>query len=82
MLPRNGRAWTAVALASLLTSSLSACAKAPPVVSADTSCISFRRIDTTPDQDLAAKANPNVWWPLYVQIAEHDTVLQKRCSPK
>lgn len=76
----NALAWIPAALALILPSSLSGCTPPPPVLSADTSCAAFRRIDTTPEQDAAAKANPGIWWSLFYAVTTHDIEFKKRCG--
>jgi len=80
MLRNKGRAWRLAVAASLSTSLLIACTPAPPVVSADTSCAAFKRIDTTPEQDAAARTAPAVWYSHFLDVAVHNITFQKRCG--
>ena len=59
---------------------LGACSAKPPVISAGAECVAFHRIDTTPDQDAAAKAAPGVWYSLFYSLATHNIEYQKRCA--
>ena len=59
---------------------LGACSAKPPVISAGAECVAFHRIETTPDQDKAASANPSIWYALYLQLTTHNIEYQKRCA--
>ena len=63
----------------LLMAFLSGCAKAPLVVSADTSCERFRHISASSAQIAAMKGDWGDWESLAIQIAQHNVEFEKAC---
>ena len=70
-----------VAIVSLaLTTSLSACGKAPVIISADTSCERFRHISASDEQRAAIKADWGLWETFARQVATHNDVYDAACT--
>ena len=77
---RVGRLSSAVIVSLVLTISLSACGKAPVIISADTSCERFRHISANDEQRAAIKADWGLWESFARQIATHNDVYDAACT--
>lgn len=65
----------------LLTLSLTSCARpSQPIVSADTSCYSFKHISFNDAQRAAVAANLPLWKSAAEQVASHNTEYDKKCA--
>jgi len=63
-----------------LTMSLSACGKAPVIISADTSCERFRHISADDEQRAAIKSDWGLWETFARQIAAHNEAYDAACA--
>lgn len=69
------------AIVSLALTTLStSCAKAPVIVSADTSCERFRRIFADDDQRAAIKQDWGLWETFARQVADHNDAYDAACT--
>ena len=64
----------------VLTTLLSGCAKAPVIISADTSCERFRHISADDEQRAAIKADWGLWETYARQIATHNEAYDAACT--
>ena len=77
---RVGRLSSAAIVSLVLTISLSACGKAPVIISADTSCERFRHISANDEQRAAIKADWGLWETFARQIASHNDAYDEQCA--
>lgn len=64
----------------LLLLSTSCASKPQPIVSADTSCYSFKHISFDDAQRAAVTANYPLWKTAAEQVASHNTEYDKKCA--
>ena len=77
---RVGRRLSVVFVSLGLTMSSSGCARAPVIISADTSCERFRHISANDEQRAAIKADWGLWETFARQVATHNEVYDAQCT--
>lgn len=76
----TGRLLSAAIVSLGLTMLSTSCAKAPVIISADTSCERFRHISADDDQRAAIKADWGLWETFARAVADHNDAYDTACA--